>query len=148
MADGARVPELELVLRTGRDELTAFAAPALRRLDAIGSDRLRISHLVADHTTDDRISELAGADGRRVVAVVLQVVSDVLAFGDDRGDGTVEPVGRLALAEMLEHERPREHQRHGVDLVLTGVLGRRAVDGLEDGNAFADVGAGRHAETA
>ncbi len=52
------------------------------------------------------------------------------------GDGRLERVHdvgrRVAPAEVLVHEHAREEHRAGVDLVLTGVLGRRAVGRLED----------------
>ena len=51
-------------------------------------------------------------------------------------------------AEEVEQHDAGEHDRAGVDDVLVGVLGRGAVGGLEDGEAIADVGAGRDAEAA
>ena len=62
------------------------------------------------------------------------------------GDGRLErvhDVGRgVAPADVLEHEHAREQHRAGVHLVLAGVLGRRAVRGLEDAVAgdVVDVG--------
>ena len=41
-----------------------------------------------------------------------------------------------------------EDERRGVDDVLPGVLGRRTVDGLEDGHLVAVVARGREAEAA
>ena len=78
----------------------------------------------------------------------LQVVGDVLALGDDRGDGAFHAVGRVALAEVAQHQHAGEHHRGRVGLVLAGVLGRRAVRRLEQRGLAAVVGAGRDAEAA
>src|SRR4029077_10453274 len=99
------------------------------------------------HLLDHRVRELLRADRGRVVAVRLEVVRDVLADRDHRGDRALEPITGVALADVLQHERAREHEGHRVHLVLAGVLRRRSVDRLEHRDAvLADVRAGRHAE--
>ena len=54
---------------------------------------------------------------------------------DLRLDGGLEArddaVGRLGPAHVAQHHLAGEDHRAGVDLVLAGVLGRRAVRGLE-----------------
>src|SRR5437762_7394464 len=106
-----------------------------------GMDRRQL----ADH----RVRELARADRRGVIAVRLQVVGHVLADRDDRGDRALEPVAGLPLADVSQHERPGQHERHRVHLVLAGVLRRGAVDRLEHRDAvLPDVRAGRDAEAA
>ena len=57
-------------------------------------------------------------------------------------------LGRLALAQVAQHQHAGEHHRHRVDFVLPGVLRRAAVDRLEDGVVGADVGSRRHAQAA
>ena len=70
-----------------------------------------------------------------------EVVGDDLVR--DRGLQRVHDVGGgVVPADVLEHEHAREQHRAGVHLVLAGVLGRRAVRGLEDAMAghVVDVG--------
>ena len=69
-------------------------------------------------------------------------------FGDDVTDGCLELGRGVRIAEVAQHQRPGQDHRGRVRLVETGVLGRRAVDGLEDGGLGPDVGARRDAETA
>src|SRR6266542_286880 len=97
---------------------------------------------------DDRVGDVAGADRGGVVAVRLHVVGDALALGDDRGERALEPVGRLALVQVPQHEHAREHHRHRVDLVLPLVLGGRAVRGLEHRDLVAHVRPRRDPEPA
>ena len=49
---------------------------------------------------------------------------------------------------MTQHHFGRQDQRAGVDLVLTGILGCRAVSGLEHGHGIGQVGARRDADAA
>ena len=49
---------------------------------------------------------------------------------------------------MPQHEHAGEHHGHGVDFILSGVLRRAAVRRLEKRYPFADVSAGRHAQSA
>ncbi len=49
---------------------------------------------------------------------------------------------------MVEHHRRGEQQGRGIGETLAGDVRRRAVDCLEDGGVFANVGARRHSETA
>src|SRR6266498_387887 len=93
------------------------------------------------HRGDDRVGDVAGADGGGVVAVRLHVVGDAAALGDDLGEPPLQPVGGLALAEVAEHQHAGEHHRHRVDLVLALVLWGRSVRGLEHRHAVAHVGA-------
>ena len=90
----------------------------------------------------------ARPDRSRVVAGRLHVVGDALALGDHGGDGGFEPLRRVGLAEVVEHQLPGEDHRGRVDLVLALVLRRRAVRRLEDGRVGADVPARRDAEAA
>ena len=72
----------------------------------------------------------------------------LLALADHVRDRRLEPVGRLGLVEVAEHQHPREHLRHRVDLVLALVLRGRAVRRLEDRGVLAEVRARRHPEAA
>ena len=53
------------------------------------------------------------------------------------GAGLADAVGRVALAEVVEHEGRRQDGGDRVGLVLPGDVGRRAVDGLEHRRAGA-----------
>src|SRR4029077_13031865 len=98
---------------------------------------------------DHRTRELLRADRGRVVAVGLEVVRDVLADRDHRGDRALEPIAGVALTDVPQHERAREHEGHRVHLVLAGVLRRRSVDRLEHRDAvLADFRPGRPPEPA
>ena len=57
-------------------------------------------------------------------------------------------VRRLVLAEVAQHHHRAEDQRRRVDDVPAGVLRRRAVDRLEDGDLVAVVARRREAEAA
>ena len=92
-------------------------------------------------------TSLVPTDGR-IVARRLHVVGDVLPLADDLGDRALEAVGRLLLLEVPQHQHPREHLRHRIDLVLPGVLRRGAVRRLEDRDSLAEVRARREPEPA
>ena len=69
----------------------------------------------------------------------------------DRGlDALDDELRRFGPAEVLEHQRAAQDHRAGVDLVLTGVLGRGAVGRLEDRVAavVVDVAARRDPDAA
>src|SRR5690606_11701169 len=70
------------------------------------------------------------------------LVLDGLFQGGDDG------IGRFLPADMLQHHDAGEEQGGRIDLVQAGVLGRRAVGGLEHRHLVADVGAGGDADAA
>ena len=100
------------------------------------------------HLVDDSVRDLARPDRRRVVAVLLHVVGDAPPLGDDGCDGRLEPVGGLGLLQVAQHHDAREHHRHRVHPVLTLVLRRRPMRGLEDRRVHAEVSAGCKSEAA
>ena len=71
-----------------------------------------------------------------------------LPFGDHAADGRLDPVRGVGVAEVAEHQRARQDQRRRIGLVQARVLGRGAVDRLEDRRLGADVGPRRHPEPA
>src|SRR3990172_3100776 len=91
---------------------------------------------------DDGVRDLRGAHGRRVVRRGLHVVGHPLPLGDDGGQGGLQAVAGLHLADVAEHHHAGEHHRHRVHLVHAGVLGGAAVDRLEHRYVVAQVRAG------
>ncbi len=74
-------------LTSGGGSLEAAAAPQA------------VAHSVlAPHLFADRLGHLLGADGVRVVAMRLEIVGDVLAFGDHRGHGVFESLRGIRLS--------------------------------------------------
>ena len=63
-------------------------------------------------------------------------------------DGVLDALRGVRLAEVAQHHHALRHERRRVDDVLAGVLGRRAVDGLEDGDVVAVVAGSREAQAA
>ena len=61
-------------------------------------------------------------------------------------DAEAECLGQLEVTDVLEQHGAREDQGRGVGLALAGDVVGAAVDGLEQGDVVADVGAGRHAQ--
>ena len=94
------------------------------------------------HSLGDRLAHLAGA-GR-----ATQIIGHLLAFSDYLPHRPQQHAGRLVLTQVAEHQHSREDQRGRVGLVLPGILGRRAVHGLEHRLVRADIGARRHPQSA
>jgi hypothetical protein len=62
--------------------------------------------------------------------------------------GVVDPGRHLGLADVHQHHHRAQQQAAGVGNALARDVGRAAVDGLEHGHVFADVGAARQAHAA
>src|SRR5947209_3855625 len=71
---------------------------------------------------DDRVRDLAGSHGRRVVTVRLHVVGDLASLPDGFGDRALEHVGGVGLTQMVQHHDARQYHRHRVVLVHPSVL--------------------------
>src|SRR5260370_29924402 len=91
------------------------------------------------------VGDLARTHCRRVVALLLEVVCDVLAECDHVGDGGLESVGRRCFPEVAQHQHPGQHPGHRVHLVEARVLGRAAMGPFEPGLVGADVRTPRQA---
>ena len=92
---------------------------------------------------DDRVGELARA-GR-----AAEVVGRRPALGDDLAERAPRPARRRRCSPRWRSiSDAGQDQGRRVGLVQAGVLGRGAVDRLEDGRLRADVGAGRDPEPA
>ena len=57
----------------------------------------------------DRVGHFAGTDGGRIVAIRLQVVGDVLPFGDHIGHGLLQPIAGFDLAHAAGNLPLRLH---------------------------------------
>src|SRR4051795_6216969 len=110
--------------------------PAIARESDARRDRHRRQPI------DDRVGEVARA------RMTPEVVGDVPAVRDHLTNGRLDTFRRGLLAQVPEHEDSAQHESGRVGLVLTRVLGRRAVDGLEHRRVRPDVGSWCHAETA
>src|SRR5262245_61339126 len=101
------------------------------------------------HGLDDGRAELRALDLLRPVHQPRKVIGHDLPL-DGRLESRDEAVGGFGPAHVVEHHLAREDHRARVDLVLAGVLRRRAVGGLEQRVAavVVDVGPGRDADPA
>src|SRR5208337_5065618 len=81
------------------------------------------------------------ADGLGATRNAHHIVSAHLAFFHHRRDRGTDAAGLLDFADVLQHHDCREKHRDRVydGRVEFGILGCRAVRGLEDGNFIADV---------
>src|SRR5205807_9494910 len=98
---------------------------------------------------DDGGGELGGLDLGGALHEAGEVVGDD-PLGDGGLEGPDDVVGRILPAQVLEHQHAGQQHGAGVDLVLAGVLGGRAVGGLEDAVAgdVVDVAARSDADPA
>src|SRR3989304_1540916 len=92
----------------------------------------------SSHVIDDGAGELGALHLGRAGHLPGEVVGDALLL-DGPGHAGGDPPGDVVPAQVLEHHHAGEDERARVDLVLPGVLGRRAVGGLEDRRPIADV---------
>src|SRR5436305_194237 len=125
----------------------AQVAPTLPAPTTVTLYRIAGSPKFKSEVLEDRARERRGAEEGRALHLPLKVVGDPLLL-DGPGERLLDGVAGLDPPQPAQHHDPGEDQRAGVDLVLVGVLGRRAVGGLEDGEAVPLVAAGCHAEAA
>src|SRR5882672_4574717 len=123
-----------------------------RRLTTLSGSALptgMCAPLLLFHVLDDGGAELRALDFLRAVHEPREIVRhDLLPDGRlQRGD---DPVRRLRPAHVTQHHLAGENDGAGIDLVLSRVLGRRPVRGLEEGvpALVVDVGPGRDADAA
>src|SRR3954471_9528073 len=88
------------------------------------------------------LRHLVRADGRGVVAVGFEVVSDAPAFLDDSGDRLFESIAGFDLAQVPEHQHAAEDESCRIDLILAFVFGGAAVGRFEYCAPRTDVRAG------
>jgi len=103
---------------------------------------LRRGELLGLRWRDVELSRPTGP--RNALGPAVLELDDLWADADRGGDA----VRGVTLAQVAQHQHARQDLGEGVHLVHARVLGRAAMGRLEDGDAFADVGAGGHAETA
>lgn len=91
---------------------------------------------------DDLLGEVRGG------SVTLEVLGDVLlARGQGLQSSLLDLVGVLVEAHVTKHHNRREQEGGGVGETLTGDIGGRTVDGLEDGGLNAHVTTGGQTKT-
>src|SRR5712691_4909132 len=127
--------------------LTAVAWPLEHAAASTPKTRTAAALRTCFELRDDGVGNLARTHGRRVVALLLEVVCDALAECDHVGDRGLEGVGRGGLLEMAKHEHAGEHDGHRVHLVEPRVLRRASVRRFEHGAIGADVRTRREAPT-
>src|SRR3954452_17968562 len=110
--------------------------PAIARESDARRDRHRRQPIA------DRVGEVTRARITPEVVLALPAVRYPLT------DGCLDTFRSGLLAQVPEHEDAAQHESGRVGLVLTRVLGRGAVDGLEHRGVRPDVRSGRDAETA
>ena len=76
------------------------------------------------------------------------VAGNLLTLVERGRNGGANAIGRVVLAQVIEHHRSREDLGRGVGDILARDIGRGAVRSLKDGAVGTDVGAGGHTQAA
>src|SRR3954469_14592722 len=79
-----------------RPRRIAATFPPMNPVAPVTNARIALRAL---HRGDHGVGDLRRADRGGVVAGGLHVVRDALPLGDNRGDGALQPVGRLGLVD-------------------------------------------------
>src|SRR5712692_8069665 len=96
--------------------VTAVGAPLEHAAASTPAARTTAAYLIPDAETlrtclqlrHDGVGDLARADGRGVVPLLLQVVRDALARRDHVGDRALQRVRRGGLLQVAQHQHPRQ----------------------------------------
>src|SRR5438876_5915938 len=113
---------------------------------------LATGHCFFAHVFDNSIGECAGAElfgaGYPLHPhQAFEVVGDAM-LGDGGRKRPLDEHTHFGPSDEFEHQRPGTNERAGVDDVLVGVLGRRAVRGFKNPVPVADVPTGRETQPA
>src|SRR6185437_11906677 len=81
-------------------------------------------------------------------AGAAHVAGEALALGVDGFEGLLDFVGSRFLVQVAEHEDGRLQQGRGIGDVFTRDVGRRSVDGFEDGAVVAEIRSGHQPQAA
>src|SRR5260370_22604710 len=103
---GAAATGVALTAAVGPLEHAAARTPATRTAAALRT---------CFELHDDSVGNLARTHGGRVVALLLEVVCDVLAPRDHVGNRGLERVGRGRLLEVAQHQHAGQHHGHRVN---------------------------------